>query len=289
MKKNLILFFFLFILLRLNVVSQVLSYSPLYPKVNDTITIIYNASLGNAALAGVSNVYMHTGVITDESVNLSDWIHKPAIWNEADSTVLMEDLGNNLHRAKFHIKSFYHLNTNENTKELCFVFRNADGTIAGRNSDNSDFFINVYQSGVFARFTSPLEFPLCPNINSTFPVKVFCTENAMINLFHEGNLISQIYDSVITTNITASQYGKHKFWFTAENENQTISDTLYYLVRQAPNIQDAPEGTKDGINYINDSTVVLQLFAPNKNFVYLIWDNSNWELAPEYQLNKTID
>ncbi|NTW33554.1 MAG: T9SS type A sorting domain-containing protein, partial [Bacteroidetes bacterium] len=32
-----------------------------------------------------------------------------------------------------------------------------------------------------------------------------------------------------------------------------------------------------------------QLFAPNKNFVYLIWDNSNWELAPEYQLNKTID
>jgi hypothetical protein len=287
MKKILILFLFAF--LWQHATSQVLSYSPLYPTVNDTLTVIYDASLGNGALAGVTDVYMYTGVITDESVNLTDWLHQPSSWGSGDTVMRMQNMGGNLHKAKFHIKSFYQLLSSEITKEICFVFSNADGSIAGRNADGSDFFINVFQQGVFARFTSPLQFPLNPAINTTIPVTITGTCKSMINVFHEGNLIAQAYDSVLSTTIPVTQSGKHWFWFTAQNGGQTITDSIYYIVLQPQVVLDAPAGTRDGINYINDTTVILQLLAPNKSFAYLISDLSNWELDPAYMMNKSTD
>ena len=44
--------------------SQVISVDPVFPKESDSVTIIYDASLGNAALKGGSQVYAHAGVIT---------------------------------------------------------------------------------------------------------------------------------------------------------------------------------------------------------------------------------
>ncbi|PIX34986.1 MAG: hypothetical protein COZ59_07085, partial [Bacteroidetes bacterium CG_4_8_14_3_um_filter_31_14] len=261
----------------------------MYPTINDTITINYNASLGNGALSGTTEVYMHTGVLTDESVNETDWLHKKSTWGEADSTVLMENMGNNLHQIKFHIKSFYQLLSTEKTKALCFVFRNIDGTIAGRNVDGSDFYIHIFSSNIFAQFTLPVQFPLCPSINSQLQIKVTSTKTAMLNLFHEGELIAQAYDSVLNVTLPVTNYGKHWFWFVAQKDGQTIVDSVYYFVLYPPLMQAPPLGTKDGINYINDSTVILQFFAPNKGFAYLICDLNNWELDSAYQMNKSTD
>ena len=50
--------------------AQVISVDPVFPKETDSVTIIYDASLGNAALKGVSQVYAHAGVITSLSTSL---------------------------------------------------------------------------------------------------------------------------------------------------------------------------------------------------------------------------
>jgi hypothetical protein len=50
--------------------SQVVTYTPNYVTANDSITIIFNASQGNGALAGADSVWIHTGLITDRSANL---------------------------------------------------------------------------------------------------------------------------------------------------------------------------------------------------------------------------
>ncbi len=255
----------------------------------DTITIYYNAALGNAALNGVQDVFMHTGVITTESVNQGDWIHKPAEWGVIDSSVLMQNMGGNIHKAKFFIKNFYGLSSQEILKELCFVFRNADGSLAGKNADGSDFFIHTWRTNRFARFTAPNNFPLLPVINSNINIQVSSIGTSMINLFYDGGLIAQTYDSVLNFSLPASSYGKHRYWFIAEQNSQSISDSSYFIVEQASTLANAPAGTHEGINYINDSTVVLQLLAPNKNFVYLISDLSNWELDPAYKMKKTLD
>ncbi|MDZ7660088.1 alpha-amylase family glycosyl hydrolase [Fodinibius sp.] len=50
--------------------------------------------------------------------------------------------------------------------------------------------------------------------------------------------------------------------------------------------QARPQGLQDGITYVDDNTVRLSLFAPNKEFVYVIGDFTNWEIDPNYFMNK---
>ena len=48
-----------------NAYSQLLQVTPEFPTTEDSVTIIFNASQGDAGLRGyVGDVYSHTGVIT---------------------------------------------------------------------------------------------------------------------------------------------------------------------------------------------------------------------------------
>ena len=62
-----------------------------------------------------------------------------------------------------------------------------------------------------------------------------------------------------------------------------------YIVEQPQVIADPPQNTLNGINYINDSTIVLVLEAPFKDFVYVIGDWNSWELDPSFKMNKSIN
>lgn len=54
----------------------------------------------------------------------------------------------------------------------------------------------------------------------------------------------------------------------------------------APVMQSRPAGVADGINYINDNTVTLVLYAPYKTHVHLMGDFNNWTKDNTYQLYK---
>ena len=81
--------------------GQVLSVTPVFPTVEDTVTIIYDATQGNAALVGVAPIYAHAGVITASSTSPTDWKFVQGNRGTADANVLMTDLGNNLHEIKY--------------------------------------------------------------------------------------------------------------------------------------------------------------------------------------------
>jgi hypothetical protein len=44
---------------------------------------------------------------------------------------------------------------------------------------------------------------------------------------------------------------------------------------------------KDGINYIDDKTVILSLLAPRKDFVFVTGDFNAWKVDPAFQMKKT--
>lgn len=55
-------------------------------------------------------------------------------------------------------------------------------------------------------------------------------------------------------------------------------------------IADLPSGTKDGVNFIKDGTsVIFNLFAPEKESVYLIGDFNDWKKSSDYQMKQTPD
>lgn len=278
--------------------AQVVSYTPTYPTAQDTVEIIYDASAGNGALSGISPIYAHTGAISENSLSPTDWKHRINPWPTGDpdlvivdSLVDMEDLGNNLHRITIRPVTYYGFNQLIEYNAMAFVFRDFTGSSAGKNADGSDIFIPLFQNGFDALFFKPLTNAYRVNLNDNIPIEILSNESATIKFYHDGNLISQSSNATVhNETILASTPGKH--WLKLEATNAlgtTVMDSIYYVVSNAVNVQDPPFASQNGINYINDSTVLLQLYAPNKNFVYAIGDFNDWQIDPAYEMNRTLD
>ena len=76
------------ILTGLAVCAQVVTTDIDYITVEDSITLNFNSNEGNAGLAGVGAVYIHTGLVKDNSDYEGDWGNQRGIWGEADADLL---------------------------------------------------------------------------------------------------------------------------------------------------------------------------------------------------------
>lgn len=117
---------------------------------NDTVTMVFNAAAGNAALLNFNGpVYMHTGLITPQSTGPNDWKNVVGNWAQADSNVLMVPIGNNIYTKRVHLASYYGVNAADPVNFLAFVFRNASGSVVGRSGSNNDILVplHVFQPG----------------------------------------------------------------------------------------------------------------------------------------------
>ena len=78
--------------------GQIASLEPSNPSPNELITLTYNSNEGNRALANYDEtVYLHTGVITQNSIDGGDWKHVIGNWGEDDKRVRMTSIGEGLH------------------------------------------------------------------------------------------------------------------------------------------------------------------------------------------------
>ncbi|MBK9448245.1 MAG: T9SS type A sorting domain-containing protein [Bacteroidetes bacterium] len=270
-----------------------MSVTPNYPTIDDSITIEFDAALGNAALVGVPVVYAHTGVINKFSTDLGDWEHQKSPWDSGDdSTIRMTSLGGNRHRIGFRPRTFYGIGANEEVRALAFVFRNEAGTLAGKNADGTDIVVPIYpSSGFSAIFAAPMERPEVVALGAQLQVNVQANAPGLITVFQDGIPIGQSAGLVqqFAMTIPGNMVGRYDLSFTADNGTTVVRDTLSYVVQPPVNVVNQPTGSRDGINYMNDSTVVLVLLAPYKDYVYVIGDFNDWQMDPAYLMNRTPD
>jgi hypothetical protein len=141
--KSLLLLFFAtlcsFALLHAQVTCE-----PAFPSVDDNVTITYDAAQGNAALTGINPVYVHVGLITNQSTSSSDWKLVATTWGTANAASTMTNAGTNLWTKTFNIRTFFNVPANVTVLKLAFVFRNGNGSIVGRATDGADIFYDVY-------------------------------------------------------------------------------------------------------------------------------------------------
>jgi len=124
--------------------AQVAYLDPPNPSVDKEVTLFFNALEGNKALMGYEGeVYLHTGVITDKSIDGHDWKYVVVNWGKADEKVLMKREGPDLYSFKLSIETFYKLGKDDLAQQLAFVFRNEDGTLVGKTKDNEDILVPV--------------------------------------------------------------------------------------------------------------------------------------------------
>ena len=270
-------FILIFLLVYQFGITQIIQISPAFPTVNDVVTIHYNASQGNGGLNGVTPVYTHTGIVTQSGLPNS-WSYVQGNWGQADTNVLMTDLGNNIHEIVIDIDQYYGFPNGTNVAKLAFVFRNFDGSLEGKTATMGDILYPIYpinggfQAAIFKPYSD-----LLVNINDTISISGQSNSNATLQLFDNGVLVADtINTTLLEKDIIVNSSGDHQIILVADDGSTILRDTVNYVVIPVLNLVDPPNGLVDGINYINDSTVTLKFYAPEKTTVNLIGDHNNW-------------
>ena len=288
MRKN--LYTILLALFSLNLSAQILSSTPAFPTQTDQITIIYDATSGNGDLTGFIPVYAHTGVISSNSANANDWQHVIGNWGTADPNVVMTPLGNNLHQIVITPQNFYGLSVGETVSKLMFVFRNQQGTTVGRNADGSDIYLDIYPAGFNASLSQPINNSQIVNAGQNVSVVANASQTCNMTISMNGNVVAN-GNGVSTLNYTFNQSssGSYVLSLSADNGSEIITDEKTLIIMPSIPVAASPSGTIDGINYTSGSSVRLQLYAPNKDYVFVVGDFNNWELNLNYLMNRTPD
>jgi len=271
-----------------SVFAQVVTIDPPFPTVEDDITVTFHATEGNGELTGVVPVYAHTGVIIE---GLTGWQNVQGNWGTADPNVLMDFVSSNTHQIEYNITEFYGLTGSETVEQLSFVFRNTGGTLVGREADGSDIFMDVYPVGAYAAaVTSPSNPEIILDPVDNFDFVGQANQASDITLYvNDDEVASSAGVELLetTVDLTALGSGQHWLWMEADNGEETITDSSYVIIQLDPVVAPSPDGVQDGINYLDDNTVVLQLFAPNKDFVYVLGDFNEWQFNTEFFMNVT--
>ncbi|HER07705.1 MAG TPA: T9SS type A sorting domain-containing protein [Bacteroides sp.] len=147
----------------------------------------------------------------------------------------------------------------------------------------------MYVKGLNVEFIKPGQSSLIVQMNDTIFVEVRAQQADSLILVHDNEIIQKTTDAFIVDTLIADREVKTWIKAIAKNDTSEVADSLYYLIRKEVIVEVLPEGVKDGINYLNDSTVVLVLFAPGKEYVYVIGDFNDWEITEQCYMHVTPD
>ncbi|MEO6039957.1 MAG: alpha-amylase family glycosyl hydrolase, partial [Saprospiraceae bacterium] len=290
MKKNCLLNL-LFLLASLRLAAQV-TCDPVFPVVTDMVTIYFHADQGNLALANFNGpVYTHSGVITNQSVSPTDWKHVQTTWGIADPVGVMTLVSPNLYKKTFTINTFYGIGAGETVLKMAFVFRNQDGSKVGRAADGSDIYYDVSppNSPLLTTLVQPTATLLLVNGGSLIQVQGAASKNAALRLLDNGTQVASASGLNLDFTLTAGAAGLHRVDFIAAAGSEHDTSSFNYLVPGPITTQDLPAGTKPGITYLDDQTVRLVLYAPNKQVVHVTGDFNDWLPTASYQMKRTTD
>jgi len=271
--------------------AQLVTSDPLFATQKDSITITFNAALGNAALKGYTGVvYAHTGVITNLSTGPSDWKHAPT-WGDNSAKYKLTKIGTDLYTFKItpDLNTFYGITAGETVLQLAFVFRSSDKTLQGKTSTGGDIFSPIYAPGLRIYRVQPASNSSILSINSKIIIEAFASSSDSMKLYLADTLNSMIAGKHLIDTITALNPGNNKIKIIAQDSSGFVTDSFSYFVLGSTQQTDVPAGIRDGINYINDSTVILSLLAPYKSYVFVLGDFNNWTPDTAYQMKKSTD
>ena len=271
--------------------AQVVYTDPIFPTPDIPVTIYFDASQGNAALMDCGcDVYAHTGLITDESDSPVDWQMVQGVWGTADPEVLMTYEGDNIYSITYSsILDFYGAAVDDIIYQMAFVFRDASGATVGRSADGSDIYYDVYAPGLNVAITAPDADPLIVEPGDNIHIEAYATYVDSMYLYVDGIEVAAVEDSSVVYDHTAVDFGASEIIVKAVGDGDVLYDTVRYFVI-APVVTEAvPAGLHQGINYIDDNTVTLVLYAPFKNYIFAVGEHSDWLLNDEIYMKRDPD
>ncbi len=284
--------------------GRVVTTTPEVPSTRDSVLVFFHATEGDGGLAGFTgDVYVHTGLITDQSNNPSDWKHVIGDWGDNLVQPQLTNVGPDLWQLTIgDIRTFYGVASNERVLALAMVFRSADSNLTGRDVGGADIFADVLDPTPTVTLISPrisqtlgdpLREPAFVARDDT--LRFVATSTALgaeflsLTLLLDETPVAQVTADTLRYDFIAAQSnaGMHNFLLLAERATGE-TDTTGIAVMVNPEVSEAarPAGIVDGVNLVDNSTVTVSIFAPRKEFAYVIGDFNDWTIDPAYFMNR---
>ncbi len=246
------------------------------------VVVYFHADRGTKGLAGTqpaTALYAHTGVITSESTNSSDWKHAPD-WNKNLDKYKLVFVRPDLWKLDIgDIRTFYNLNPGEKVHRLAFVFRNADGSKQGKDDGGADIFVDVMEEGFQLSLSSDLDGNIITDKNNTVTFRISATSAATLSLSVNGAVVKSQEDvSTLEVPYTFADRGNYTVTASGVKGTATQSAEVSYCYPSPSVAREYPGGKpRQGTIRNADGTVTFCLAAPQKSAVMLMpaWDGYN--------------
>ncbi len=282
---------------------------PQFPTQTDNITIAFdvtNATHANKIAGYSGNVYTHTGVTLVTNNGMPQGWQK-VIGNWGDNTVQpqLTYVSPNVWKITINNpRQFYNV-TDPSSKitGLNFVLRSSDGL-----KQTEDIFVPLYSPGISVivktpdvsnYFGDPMRSPVFVSQGGTVPILINTsevgTQTKWIRLFvnNDPNPKAQSFTNSLSYTFSANEYpgGKNEVKIVAADITNVKDSTSFVIFRNAA-VKDLPlpAGNQIGINYdpADPTKVTLALYAPYKNFVYVLGDFNDWKVDSTFYMNRYI-
>ena len=172
----------------------------------------------------------------------------------------------------------------EKVLKIAILFRSGDGNQKLANSDGSDMYVPVYDTGLQTRITQPYKQPtFYPTLEavtyvagSTIPVTAVASTSATLEIIFNGVGIANSTGTSITA-LPVAVSGNNQIIVKATAGSNIKYDTVSFFINTPVVVKELPAGVRDGINYGADGTsATLVLYAPYKTRAAVIGEFNNW-------------
>ncbi|MEA2043344.1 MAG: alpha-amylase family glycosyl hydrolase [Bacteroidota bacterium] len=281
MNRKLILFVFI-AFLTAQLTAQTITTNPEFPIPGSQLTLTFDAA-GSDLEGYTGDLYVHTGVTIE---GVGNWQHVIGSWNDNETQPQLTSLGADLWELEIapSVNDFYSVDAGEVVTELCLVFRSSDGELQTPN----DIFVNIY-SAESLQITSPDSTHIF-SVNDEVQISAVALFATEMTLYINETEITTVSSNVLSYVHTATLTDYNTIRITATNGTENSEEITRFFVREDNTIAELPsENLQDGINYMDDNTVTLVLYAPYKEFVFVKGSFNNWELEQSNQMKQTPD
>jgi Alpha amylase, catalytic domain/Secretion system C-terminal sorting domain len=272
--------------------AQLITTDPAFPTSSDLLTITYDATLGTGGLAGYTgDVYAHIGVITDQSSSGSDWKYVKTDWGQNTPETKLTNIGADLYTLEIgpSVQEYFTVPGSEEILQIALVFRSEDSSLEGKGDGGADIYVDLSSENLNVSFVQPGQQSLILEPGEKVAVEVIANFSNNLALYKNDVLIAQTTENTLKDTITAETEGLYWIKAIASNDTGMVADSFYYFIRQNVTIAELPEGIRDGINYIDNSSVILCLLAPGKEFAFVTGGFNNWQVSDDYYMKQTPD
>ncbi|HMO40869.1 MAG TPA: alpha-amylase family glycosyl hydrolase [Saprospiraceae bacterium] len=291
------IFFYLLCTTAIAASAQVLYTEPFFPKIDQPVTIFFDATQGSGGLRDCNcDVYLHTGVITNASTSPSDWKNVVTTWGQSNSAWRMTRVPGEANLYSYtigpSIRSYYNVGATTQVQRMAFVFRNANGSREGKDVGNSDIYYDVFPNNLpfTALLLNPTAGTLVRDIGESINISLVTSEAATITVFRNGNEVTQTSGTRLDYALEVTTTGTNTVEILADNGATTQTTSFTYATPLALAEANPPAGTQLGATLLNgDTKVRLALFAPGKKHVFVLGDFNDWTPDTDYQMTPSAD